>query len=222
MIDVLLVIAGLIMLAALLFSEKQGSPRSILVTKTILSCLFVLTALLRPHPIPGYFYLLLVGLILCLIGDVCLALPQEKAFLAGLAAFLLGHVFYIFSFLYVGQLALWPSWPALAAVAASVLAFIWLRPHLGSMLWPVVAYILVITAMVCGAWAVYKGSGFSIPGGLFIFGGAVLFYLSDLFVARNRFVKDELLNRLVGLPLYYGGQFLLAFSAGLLSRPGGF
>jgi hypothetical protein len=47
--------------------------------------------------------------------------------------------------------------------------------------------------------------------------GALGFYLSDVFVARNRFIKPEYLNRFIGLPLYYGGQFLLAFSVGLLS-----
>jgi hypothetical protein len=33
-------------------------------------------------------------------------------------------------------------------------------------------------------------------------------------VARNKFIRNEFLNRLVGLPLYYLGQFLLAFSIG--------
>ncbi|MBW2297136.1 MAG: lysoplasmalogenase, partial [Deltaproteobacteria bacterium] len=46
--------------------------------------------------------------------------------------------------------------------------------------------------------------------------GALSFYVSDLFVARDRFLKNESLNRLLGLPLYYGGQFLLAFSVGYL------
>lgn len=49
-----------------------------------------------------------------------------------------------------------------------------------------------------------------------VFGGALLFYLSDIFVARDRFLKTSFLNRLVGLPIYYAGQFLLAFSVGLL------
>jgi len=44
----------------------------------------------------------------------------------------------------------------------------------------------------------------------------VSFYISDLFVARDRFFKTEFSNRLLGLPLYYAGQFLLAFSVGLI------
>jgi hypothetical protein len=48
------------------------------------------------------------------------------------------------------------------------------------------------------------------------FGGALGFYVSDIFVARQRFLKTDFVNRLIGLPLYYGGQFLLAFSTGWL------
>jgi len=42
--------------------------------------------------------------------------------------------------------------------------------------------------------------------------GAFLFYLSDLFVAREKFVKSEILNQAVGLPLYYIGQIFIASS----------
>jgi uncharacterized membrane protein YhhN len=81
---------------------------------------------------------------------------------------------------------------------------------------PVTAYILVITVMALGALAVYDQPGLPWLGRALIFQGAVLFYLSDLFVARDQFIKKEFLNRLIGLPLYYGGQFLLAFSPGFL------
>ena len=53
-------------------------------------------------------------------------------------------------------------------------------------------------------------------GNVKILAGAIAFYLSDLFVARDRFLKNDFINRLVGLPLYYLGQFLLAFSVGFL------
>ena len=40
--------------------------------------------------------------------------------------------------------------------------------------------------------------------------GAFAFYLSDLSVARDRFVREALVNRLWGLPLYYAAQLCLA------------
>jgi len=42
--------------------------------------------------------------------------------------------------------------------------------------------------------------------------GAVLFYVSDICVARQAFVEKSYLNPLLGLPLYFGGQVLIAYS----------
>jgi hypothetical protein len=42
--------------------------------------------------------------------------------------------------------------------------------------------------------------------------GAFLFYLSDISIARDRFIEPSFTNRLWGLPLYYGAQILLAIS----------
>ena len=108
-------------------------------------------------------------------------------------------------------------WAQGRLIAVSALAFLWLRPHLGEMLLPVLAYIVVITLMVIGAWAAFSQPTLSPRGPQLLFVGAIMFYLSDLFVARDRFVKEGWINRLLGLPLYYLGQFLLAFSIGLVA-----
>ncbi|MBW2087083.1 MAG: lysoplasmalogenase [Deltaproteobacteria bacterium] len=215
-VNLVLIVAALFMLAALLFSEKQSSVRLVLVTKSSLSMLFILTALLQQHPVSGYFHLLLAGLIFCMMGDICLALPQAKAFMLGLIAFLLGHVFYLFGFISLTDFYEWISVEPLVILTASAVVFAWLRPHLRSMFFPVLAYIVVITVMLWGAWAVFKARSYGFPGPMFIFAGAFFFYVSDFFVARNRFVRRGYVNRLFGLPLYYLGQFLLAFSVGLV------
>jgi uncharacterized membrane protein YhhN len=84
------------------------------------------------------------------------------------------------------------------------------------MLIPVLIYIVIITVMGVGAWAVSWKSSFRISGRALILAGALCFYFSDVFVARDKFIKEEYQNRLLGLPLYYAGQFMLAFSIGLL------
>jgi len=214
--NVLIIILGTILLVGVLYYEKKNDRVPLLITKFVLSLLFVTTALLQPHPIPAYYHYLLVGLIFCLVGDVCLALPQKKAFMGGLVAFLVGHVFYIFSFLSLCQISDWISTGTLVIFCMSALIFFWLRPHLKSMLVPVLIYIVVITLMAFGAWAVFWKSSFQISGRALVLAGALCFYVSDVFVARHRFVKGEYRNRLLGLPLYYTGQFMLAFSVGLL------
>jgi uncharacterized membrane protein YhhN len=216
MLNILIIVLAIILLVGLLHFEKNGNQKGKLPTKTVLSCLFIFTALVQTHLIPVYCYLLILGLIFCLGGDVFLALPQEKMFLPGLVSFLLGHLFYVICFFYVADISQWTWIGCLVGLLVSGLVFLWLRPHLGSMLIPVIAYIIVITVMVIGAWTVLGDTKLSYAGRLLVFIGAVSFYLSDLFVARDRFLKSEFSNRLIGLPMYYCGQFLLAFSVGLL------
>jgi uncharacterized membrane protein YhhN len=217
MVNTLIIFLAITLLAGLLFFEKNGNQKGKLTTKTILSGLFIFTALVQSHTIPGYFYILLIGLIFCLGGDVFLALSGKRMFLFGLVSFLLGHVFYAGCFFYVADLSHWTWIGAGIGLVASGGVFFWLRPHLGSMLIPVIAYIVVITVMLVGAWTVLCDGGVKFSGRLLGFSGAVSFYVSDLFVARDRFLKMEFKNRLFGLPLYYIGQFMLAFSVGAVS-----
>jgi len=212
----LVVILGIVLLVGVLFHERKKNRQPLLITKSILSLLFVITALLQPRPVPAYFHYLFVGLIFCLVGDVCLALPQKKAFMGGLVAFLIGHLLYIFSFSSLIPISYWISTGLFIVFGASALIFFWLRPHLKSMLIPVLIYILAITIMAIGALAVFWKSSFQVSGRVLILAGALCFYASDVFVARHRFIKEEYRNRLLGLPLYYAGQFMLAFSIGLL------
>ena len=72
---------------------------------------------------------------------------------------------------------------------------------------PVVAYVVVISVMVTLAFGSFgDGATLLIPV------GATLFFVSDLFVARDKFVAPGTVNRVWGLPLYYGAQILLALS----------
>ena len=213
-----ILIAGAVFLAALLFCEKFKPGPPLVTTKSILSILFVITAFIQPRPVPRYFEWLFAGLVMCLIGDVLLALPQKRAFIAGLAAFLLGHVCYISSFFTLTLLDDWFSPAIVVFVPAGFFVYGRLRPHLGSLAVPVVLYLIVITVMVIGAWAVVRTPEIQLWGKITVCGGAVCFYVSDIFVARDKFIKSSYGNRLAGLPLYYGGQFMLAFSVGLLLK----
>jgi uncharacterized membrane protein YhhN len=204
------------LLAGLLYCEKKEVLKAKLTVKTVLSSLFILTAVIQPHPIFPYYRLILMGLIFCLGGDVFLALPREKMFLCGLVSFLLGHLFYVAAFFYMAGINQWTVIGLAISSMASGGVFLWLRPYLDSMKIPVIFYIFVITAMVVGAWTVLAAGELTLSGRMLVFIGALSFYFSDIFVARQRFLKVEFLNRLIGLPLYYGGQFFLAFSVGLI------
>ncbi|MEA1970056.1 MAG: lysoplasmalogenase [Thermodesulfobacteriota bacterium] len=218
MITIAIIATAALLLILLLYHIKRDNQYSALLIKAVLSSLFVIAALIQPHLISGYYNFLLAGLIFCLLGDIFLALPQKGMFLAGLAVFLTGHVLYVFGFSRVTDIGQWGGTGSLVIAAVGVLVYFRLRTYLGRMKIPVIFYMIVISVMLAGAWAVFEDCSLARPGRIMIFAGALLFYLSDLFVARHRFVKKEFFNRLTGLPLYYTGQFLLAFSAGFLER----
>jgi uncharacterized membrane protein YhhN len=69
---------------------------------------------------------------------------------------------------------------------------------------------MVISLMVWGGFSATWGRALPWSAAL----GSLLFYVSDLAVARHRFVRPDFVNRVVGLPLYYAGQFLLALTIG--------
>jgi hypothetical protein len=70
--------------------------------------------------------------------------------------------------------------------------------------------------MVIAAIAVARGTRIPAQNRLRLLLGASLFFVSDLSVARDRFVAREFANKLYGLPAYYAGQLLIAWTlAGL-------
>lgn len=216
MLNILIILLAGIVLIVLLHFENRENRKGLLPTKTVLSTLFILVVLVQPHPIASYYNFIMVGLVFCLIGDVCLALPQQKTFLFGLVSFLVGHIFYILGFFSVSQTNPWTWVGSLIVFLISGVVYSWLRPHLGSMKIPVMFYIIVISIMLSGACSILGHSNLPQSGRIMAFAGALSFYFSDVFVARDRFLKKEFLNRLIGLPMYYTGQFLLAFSVGFL------
>jgi uncharacterized membrane protein YhhN len=212
-------VAGLAgaLLVGLINAEKTELPGRILIFKTPLSLLFILAWFLQTAQHASFAGLILVGLVCCLGGDILLALGTRPTFLLGLVSFLAGHVMYAAAFFIVAQVGTLTALGAIILVASAAFIWRWLAPHLGNMEFPVLAYIVVISIMVCAAFGVAANPALSASARAFILLGAILFYLSDLFVARQRFVINAQLNRTIGLPLYYTAQFLLAFSAAWVS-----
>ena len=193
-------------LAGLLVAEARGDRRLAFVCKPLASTGFVGAAVAAGALGTAYGRAVLAALVLSWIGDVLLLSKRSGPFLGGLASFLLGHVAFAIAFVLHGTDRVW----ALAALAILLVpAWIvdrWLRPHVpADMKIPVRAYIVVITGMLALA-AGASGAG-ATPR---ILAGALAFYLSDLSVARDRFIRETFINRLWGLPLYYGAQLLLA------------
>jgi uncharacterized membrane protein YhhN len=142
------------------------------------------------------------ALVFCLAGDVLLMLPRDL-FIAGLSAFLLGHICYIVGF--------WTDAPtALAFIVSCALVVVAVGPVavriLGALaahreLRPAVAaYMVVISVMVASALA---------TGIVLAAAGAVLFAMSDSLIAWDRFVRPLAWSGVAIMVTYHVGQALL-------------
>ena len=154
---------------------------------------------------------IILGLAFSLAGDVFLMLPSDR-FLPGLAGFLVAHLVYVFAFgsdVSLADVSVL-SLAALALPAAAVFAL--LRPGLGRMEIPVIFYITAIVAM---AWlSIERMHEVGQLGAAFACVGALLFVISDGFLAWNRFRTPFRAAQALVLGTYFTGQWLIALSTG--------
>ena len=206
-----------VLLIGLLVFEQRRSLKGRLLLKPLVSLLFIIAALQQAPFQSAYGIWILAGLVLSFAGDVLLAIPGKKPFMAGIAMFMAAHLLYICGFASLEAFTDWAWWGGLGIAATGCGVYVWLYPHLGVLKLPVAAYVAIISLMLLGATGIARNTNLPLPGRGAVLQGALMFYLSDLFVARNRVISERFINRLVGLPMHYTGQFLLACSIGLLA-----
>lgn len=208
-----LILAGVILLAFMplyLYSKNKWSMPVQLTLKAVSTMLCVCVAL-------GYnagtgfqeldATLILIGLVLCVVGDVML----EINFPIGGGFFFLGHVAYVAAFVSRGLSA----WSILAlAICAGFVAPVYVRyrsrmpAHLRL---PVAGYGIALCMLGAAALpqVFTQYSTRSLLGAL----GAGLFIASDLTLCRNLLEKLGFKHQYISLGMYYMGQLLLALSA---------
>lgn len=202
-----------------LAAEYRKSRLAGWLTKPFASAAFVVLAAFAGAFDSLFGQVLFAGFVLSFFGDVLLL--EHATFLFGLGSFLLGHVAFAIgatTFLTPPD-ALHTATPALALAGLLMillgrLAWNWLSPFLtGFMRRAVLAYLLTIGTMV-----VLTIGAASVGAPLLLPAGAILFAISDLAVARERFVASTIRNKVWGLPFYYGAQVMLALSVEAAAR----
>lgn len=199
---------ALLAVPALVLADLRDWRPGRFLFKPLAALAFLWLAWLLEPGASDYGTWLLAGLLWCAVGDLLLMGESDRAFLAGLLAFLGGHLLYIVAFTRISTTwtGVWIALPPVAVLVAGSLS--WLRPHLtGAMRMAVPVYILVIAVMLVAA-----GGSAGTPGAHLAIAGAWAFAVSDLAVARRQFVKPSPYNGLWGTPLYFGAQLLLAAS----------
>lgn len=158
----------------------------------------------------------LLALFFSWAGDVLLMFQQGDTsfFIYGLGAFLLAHIFYIFTCrqhryedetnALQGLQRIRFAFPVVLAGSGLVVILV---PHLGELLWPVMAYALVITLMVLNALFRFGRTGQ--PSFVMVFGGSILFMISDSLLAINKFIEPVKLGDFWIMATYIAAQFLI-------------
>jgi alkenylglycerophosphocholine hydrolase len=150
-----------------------------------------------------------LGLLVCAVGDVLLALDL---FLAGVAVFMAAHLLYIWAFLgLTRRLRPVRAVPFLVWGAGT---FALLAPVLGRNLWPVAIYMVVICAMMWRAAALPGAETLAARAGWWALAGALLFGASDTLLALYRFYNPWPDAPVMVMLLYWAGQACLARAAG--------
>jgi len=204
----------------LLLTEYQNNRRRFK-TSSIIQTAPAIAKMIASSLFVAYFYCfspkldlfgqsILLALVFSWLGDLLL-IPKSKNqyFLLGIAAFALAHIAFSFAFL---QLAISPLLlisSVMLSLIIGTFVYLWLKPHLHKQYKIMVpAYLLIIIVMLI--------IGISSGGSnqyYWIVAGSLLFAVSDLFVARNRFIQPAFINRLIGLPMYYLAQMMLGYGA---------
>ncbi|WP_341357562.1 lysoplasmalogenase [Rossellomorea sp. y25] len=148
--------------------------------------------------------LIIIGLFFCMLGDGFIVL----SFVAGLGAFLIGHVFYLMGFIRMSRF----NKARLAALLPIALYSFFIGRQLitalqtdgnDGLVLPVVSYMLVISLMALTA---------ILTGNLWATVGSILFVISDSILSWNMFVAAIPYSDVLIMTTYYSAQFLIASS----------
>lgn len=152
--------------------------------------------------------LMILALNFSLAGDILLMFVDvdPNMFIAGLVAFLLAHIMYVFVFKKKKHNK--PSIPLLALLLAYSLAILLLlKDGLGDLTIPVIIYMIVILAMIVFA-SLRKGSVNNVSYGLVLL-GAIFFIISDSILAINKFYEPVIYSHFLIMGTYALAQYLI-------------
>ncbi len=147
------------------------------------------------------------GLLFSALGDILLEMTGPGLFEAGMGAFILAHICYIFLFKRRPEWRLTKGF-IMGAMVFAGLGLAWLLlPHLGPMKIPIIVYLAIILAMgVSACLGRYNH--------WLVIAGACLFIFSDAMIAVSRFMSPIPNSSLWIMLTYYGAQGMLTTGVG--------
>jgi uncharacterized membrane protein YhhN len=155
---------------------------------------------------------LFLAIVFSFVGDVLLM--EESYFISGLVAFLLAHIMYIFAY---RQYRNEPNEASIHGLQRLRLAFpvvlggtgliVVLYPVLNDLRVPVIIYAVVLMLMVITA--IFRMGRTQQTSFWMVFGGAVLFMISDSLIATNKFLEPFSMAGFWIMATYTPAQYLI-------------
>ena len=218
----LYILVGLGFILQALFIKVENDEKYVLadILKGSASLMFVLLGYYAyTHTNNAFNKTFLIGLIFGMIGDILLNLRHvfpkynQKIFLVGILAFLIGHILYLVALIpQARHVWIWYCIISGVILAALFLLYVFktMDVKLAFKIFGVfyIGAVFIMTCIAVGI-AIFTPSKRSIIYAI----GAVLFTLSDIVLIFNTFSgTNKLSYRITNLSLYYIGQILIALS----------
>jgi uncharacterized membrane protein YhhN len=201
-------IAYILIVSGLVVSEYYNFKIGEYIFKPVAALSFVFISFKLGALESGYGRLILFSLALCAVGDILLLNRKLKiSFFCGMLVFAIAHLLFSLSFIksstfdFASLVTFLPLIMILGCIN-----FMYLLPRMPHKFKPfILLYGLAIFMMITSAYTfMYEQK--------LILIAAIFFVLSDIFVAKDRFIKRSTKNALLITPLYFAAQGLFAFS----------
>lgn len=164
----------------------------------------------RQQPVHPYCIL---ALLFSFIGDLALSFSSELSFLVGMGAFMVAHICNAGYFRKLQKNSpVSVRTRILAATGMFVVSaalFMLLAPHLGTLAYPILLYMCLISIMTVLAIGTAEAEPVKMIGKYCFIPGAFLFVLSDSVLALNRFILHNTGMAVVVMLTYGMAQFFL-------------
>lgn len=206
-----------ILLLEILFEITSDDRTGVYLTKPLLMLSLLLWLQQRSGLWKNSRRWLTLGFAFSLLGDVLLMFRNDNLFVFGLAAFLVAHVFYIVCFFSEtrGKTGFTPTAALLRFIPFLIFysIFMWIAiPGIqqtdAGLSIPVMVYAFVICLM--GWSASLRQKAVNKTSFVMVLAGAILFILSDSFIAVNKFLLPFDTSPVVIMALYGAGQYAIA------------
>jgi uncharacterized membrane protein YhhN len=203
----------MLMMFYLIVRNRANLKRAAVIQPILTVLIIVVAAMGFLSPVGEWEYTIwiVVGLSICLIGDILnINIAKERFWFAIITIFMVAYLVYAIAFTRFNgfQPEDWAVGVVFLVIYGLLMRLYW--KGLGKFKIPILIYGLVLPFMVTRAISTLFGNRLSLTSAIMLSLGAILLYLGDIEYSVNRFYQP--VKYFYGPICYAGGQLLIALS----------